>query len=101
MDAGVEFTSSVTGQLDVLMSSNGGEVEGVVLNADDQPAKAAAVELVPDEPNRARSRLYRQASTDQYGRSLIKGVAPGGDKLFAWEDIMDGQYEESRIHEVI
>jgi len=72
MDAGVEFTSSVTAQLDVLMSSNGGEVEGVVLNADDQPAKAAAVELVPDEPNRARSRLYRQASTDQYGRFLIK-----------------------------
>ena len=63
LDAGVEFTSSPTGQLDVLMSSNGGEVEGVVLNADDQPAKVAAVELVPDEPNRARSRLYRQAST--------------------------------------
>ncbi len=62
----------MTAQLDVLMSSNGGEVEGVVLNADDQPAKAAAVELVPDEPNRARSRLYRQASTDQYDRFLIK-----------------------------
>jgi protocatechuate 3,4-dioxygenase beta subunit len=94
LDAGVEFTSSVSGRLDVFMSSNGGEVEGVVLNADDQPAKAATVELVPDEPHRARSRLYRQASTDQYGRFLIKGVAPGGYKLFAWEDIIDGQYED-------
>ena len=94
LDAGVEFTSSVTGQLDVFMSSNGGEVEGVVLNADDQPTNTATVELVPDEPHRARSRLYRQASTDQYGRFLIKGVAPGGYKLFAWEDIIDGQYED-------
>jgi carboxypeptidase family protein len=94
LDAGVEFAGSVTGQLEIVMSGNGGQVEGVVLNAEDQPATAATVELVPDAARRAMFRLYRQASTDQYGRFVIKGITPGAYKLFAWEDIADGQYED-------
>ena len=41
----------------------------------------------------SRPKRPQSSSTDQYGRFLIKGVAPGGYKLFAWEDIIDGQYE--------
>jgi len=52
------------------------------------------VVLVPDEPRRAQTRLYKDATTDQYGRFTIVGIAPGGYKLFAWEDVEDGAYED-------
>ena len=69
LDAGVEFKNSVTGQLDVFMSSNGGEVEGVVLNSDDQPAKAATVELNrPVRPLPYQGRRAGRLQTVRMGR---------------------------------
>jgi hypothetical protein len=56
--------------------------------------RAAAVALVPDEPRRAQARLYKGITTDQYGRFTIKGIAPGGYKLFAWEDVEEGAYQD-------
>ena len=93
LESGLDFTAGATGTLEIVVSSNGGQIEGVVLNADEQTVSAARVVLVPDEPRRAQSRFYRDASTDQYGRFTIKGIAPGGYKLFAWEDVEDGAYE--------
>lgn len=93
LESGLDFTSGASGALEVVVSSNGGQIEGVVLNAEEQAATGARVVLVPDEPRRAESRFYREASTDQYGRFTIKGIAPGGYKLFAWEDVEDGAYE--------
>ena len=53
--------------------------------------------LVPDTAHRGTRGLYKSATTDQYGRFDIKGIAPGDFKLFAWEDIDDGAYEDSEF----
>jgi hypothetical protein len=94
LDSLLDFTQGASGTLDILLSSNGGQVEGVVLNAAEQPVTGAAVVLVPDEPRRAQTRLYKDVSTDQYGRFNIKGIAPGGYKLFAWEEVESGAYQD-------
>jgi len=94
LESGLDLTRGVSGTLDVVVSSNGGQVEGVVLNASEQPEVGVMVVLVPDEPRRAQTRLYKDATTDQYGRFTIVGIAPGGYKLFAWEDVEDGAYED-------
>lgn len=93
LDSGLDFSRGVAGSLEVTLSANGGQVEGVVLNAQDQPEPGASVVLVPNEPRRSLSRLYRETATDQYGRFTVKGIAPGSYKLFAWEAIEDGAYE--------
>ena len=94
LESGLDLTHGVSGALDIVLSSNGGQVEGVVLNAADQPAPGAAVVLAPDAPRRAQTQLYKEVSTDQYGRFIIKGIAPGGYKLFAWEDVESGAYQD-------
>ena len=93
LESGLDATHAVTGSLEIVLSSNGGFVEGVVLNANDQPETGATVVLVPDEPRRGQSRRYKSVTTDQYGRFTIKAIPPGGYKLFAWEEIEDGAYE--------
>jgi 5-hydroxyisourate hydrolase-like protein (transthyretin family) len=92
LDSGIDGSRGAAGALEVVLSSNGGQVEGVVLNGEDQPATGAAVVLVPER--RSQWRLYRENTTDQYGRFHIKGIAPGEYKLFAWEDVETGAYED-------
>jgi hypothetical protein len=94
LESGLDLTHGVSGTVEVVLSANGGQIEGVVLNANEQPEAAATVVLVPDEPRRSQTRLYKDATTDQYGRFTIMGIAPGGYKLFAWEEVEDGAYED-------
>jgi hypothetical protein len=56
----------------------------VARDAKQQPAPGATVLLVP---------AYKDVTTDQYGRFVLKSIEPGDYKLFAWEqepeDYMD------------
>lgn len=94
LEAGVTFTPGTSSAIEIVLAGTGGQVEGVALKADQQPATEATVVAVPDEPRRAQSRFYKEDHTDQYGRFTIKGVAPGRYKLFAWEDVEDGAYQD-------
>jgi hypothetical protein len=94
LDTGLDFTHGAAGSLDIMLSSNGGQIDGVVLKAGEQPAVGAAVVLVPDERRRAQPRLYKDVTTDQYGRFTIRSITPGGYKLFAWEDVEIGAYRD-------
>jgi protocatechuate 3,4-dioxygenase beta subunit len=94
LEGGFTFAPGTNGAIDIVLSGTGGQVEGVVLNADQQPATEASVVAVPDEPRRTQWRFYKDGHTDQYGRFTIKALAPGRYKLFAWEDVEDGAYQD-------
>jgi hypothetical protein len=93
LESGLDLTHGVNGALEIVLSSRGGQIEGVVLNAAEQSVTGVMVVAVPDDPRRAQTLLYKEITTDQYGRFAIKGIAPGGYKLFAWEDMESGGYQ--------
>jgi hypothetical protein len=72
------------GSLDIVLSRDGGRVDGVVLK-DQQPAGGAMVVLLADPPNRDREDLRSWKTADQLGRFSLLGLPPGDFKLFAWE----------------
>jgi hypothetical protein len=51
-----------------------------------------AVVLVPEPKLRDRDDAFKETTSDQYGRFLIKTIEPGNYKLFAWEDVEPGEY---------
>jgi hypothetical protein len=77
--------------LDVILSANVGQIEGVVSNSGNTPAAGVSVVLIPDA-SRDRFELYRNAISDQAGAFTIRSVAPGNYKLFAWEDLEPNGY---------
>ena len=79
------------GTLDVLLSPNGGSVDGTVTGDDEKPAIGATVVLVPEAK---RFDLYKTGATDQYGHFTIRGVAPGSYQLYAWDNLEPGAYED-------
>ncbi len=93
IETGIDLTQGSPGAITLVLGSDAGQVEGVVVNGKQQPAQVGTVVLIPsDEKLRKRQELYKTSSTDQYGHYTIKNVAPGEYKLYAWEDVEFGAY---------
>ena len=94
-DTGVDFTNGVSAEeLTVVISPNGGQVEGTVQNAKGENAAGSTVTLIPDVTHRSINALYKTANTDQNGHFTIRGVRPGEYTIYAWEEIESGAYQD-------
>jgi hypothetical protein len=85
LQSGLDLTQGAAeSRLIVVMSANGGQIDGMV--ADDQSASVvtAMVTLLP--ANGASKPLFKLAMTSPTGHFHMQGIAPGSYKLFAWED---------------
>jgi hypothetical protein len=91
---GFTIQAASGGALELLVSPAGGQVDGVVLDAEKKPHPGAVVTLIPDEKRRHREDLFFQQSSDQNGRFSFRGVPPGEYKVFAWDKIDDGVYRD-------
>ncbi len=80
--------------LEVTISSRGAHAQGAVTDKDGLPVTGVWVVLVPDESRRDQFRLYQKASADQYGHFLLRGIPPGDYKIFCWEEVEDGAWED-------
>jgi hypothetical protein len=94
LETGLDLTRGSTGILDIVISPNGGQVEGTVTDPKGQMSPSATVVLVPDAPRREQSALFKTASSDTSGHFSLQGITPGDYKLFAWEDVESGAYQD-------
>jgi len=81
--------------LEYVVSCRAPQVEGQVLTGDSIPAPGAFVVLVPEVSLRQYSWNYGEAKTDQNGRFLLKGMQPGDYKLFSWDSVEQGDWQDS------
>ena len=88
------FAVSGPGSLEVVLSSKGGMLEGVVLEKD-QPVANAAVVAVPEEKYRKMRERFGVGVADQHGHFLVRGLAPGSYTVFAWQDVDPELYYEA------
>ena len=97
LEDGLDLTAAETAPetLELLLSPNGGRVEGVVLNDEDQPFSGAQVVLVPEGRRRKMRHLFKTATSDQNGVFSLPGIAPGPYKIFAWAEIEQGAWQDN------
>ncbi|MGA8540950.1 MAG: carboxypeptidase regulatory-like domain-containing protein [Terriglobales bacterium] len=98
-DIAAGFTASGPAELDLVVSTKGGIIEGVVVerekNVDNNyPVANATVVAVPEEKYRKLPDRFLTGETDQHGRFTLRGVAPGSYTLYAWQDVDDDVYRD-------
>jgi 5-hydroxyisourate hydrolase-like protein (transthyretin family) len=89
-------THSPDQRLQITLATGGG-LQGVVLSTRNEPMSNVKVALIPNSGNPDREDLYRSAVTDASGRFKIQGIAGGDYRVFAWEDIADGAWEDADV----
>jgi 5-hydroxyisourate hydrolase-like protein (transthyretin family) len=87
---GLTVSGSGTVPLEVVLSPDGGELSGLVLDTNQQPAAGATVLLAPEQ--RSRLDLFKSTTTDQRGYYQFTALAPGAYKLFAWDDVEPNEW---------
>ncbi len=81
LTAGIDVRNATPAPFEVLLSSNGGTVEGVVSNTDKSPMGGATVLLVPADKQLLS--LNKTATAGADGKYAFRGVRPGEYKVFA------------------
>jgi hypothetical protein len=90
-DAGFTVQPGADLSLELTMSSHVAQLSGVVLDADSLPAAGAPVVLIPDPPHRGLVEKYKSMTTDQNGKFIMAGLAPGDYKVFSWDSVDESE----------
>jgi hypothetical protein len=80
--------------LEIALGLRGAQVKGIVRDADGLPLVGVWVVLVPEATRRGRLDLYKNVRTDQHGQYTITGIAPGDYRLFSWDEVEDGAWQD-------
>jgi hypothetical protein len=82
--------------LEVVISPNPGQIDGVVSDDKLQPMAGVQAVLIPDK-NRDRIELFKSTTTDQTGRFTLRSISPGDYKVFAWEALENFAYFDPEL----
>ena len=82
----MQFPAVDNAFLDVVISSGAMQFEGTTTEAKSMPEPGVTVVLIPDQ-HRDRVDLFKNTTTDANGKYLLRGIAPGDYKLFAWDSV--------------
>jgi hypothetical protein len=96
LNAPLVITEPVRGNLEIVVSSAAGQIDGTLSDKGSQPVSALQTVLIPDE-HRDRTDLFKTAVTDKSGKFTFRGVTPGSYKIFAWESLEPNAFYDPQI----
>jgi hypothetical protein len=95
LDVGLDLSGGRPwGKLELVVSSAGARLDGVVMTEELQVFGGASVLLIAEERSRRDPRLAKTTTTDQYGRFSLRGIAPGEYTLLACAELEPGVHRD-------
>ncbi|MGA3096623.1 MAG: carboxypeptidase regulatory-like domain-containing protein [Bryobacteraceae bacterium] len=85
-DLKIDLTGGAGCELSVVLSYNGGRIDGGVEDENGKPVASAVLTLVPVDSIR-KSVLFKTGAVSQQGSFTISSISPGAYRLYAWEDV--------------
>ena len=97
LNEGLRLQSRPDAPLQIVIAMNGGTLDGRALDDNGKPVPNARVVLVPVSSRRQRGDLYKSVSAGDSGNFQLSGIAPGEYKLFAWERVEEGAWQDTNF----
>jgi hypothetical protein len=93
----LDLSTGAPGPVEVIVSADGGAIDGTIHDSKKRPAEGVTVVLVPEPALRSQAHLYRNAASSSTGTFQFRGLPPGEYKVFAWEEIEDGSWMDPAV----
>lgn len=93
LDSGFEVNSQPSETLEVVLAPNAAAITVTVVDENQKPVQGATVAIISDPARRRRQDLNKSAVSNTAGQVTFDGLAPGDYKVFAWEDIAPGAWQ--------
>src|SRR5688500_1226388 len=90
-----EFEILASTELDIVISTTAGTIDGSVADREGKPFPGAAVTLIPLD----RKFPPLKQSTDDGGNFKVTGLRPGKYKLLAWEEVDDAVWQDAELRQ--
>jgi len=87
------FSPATSRNLDLVFAP-GAKLSGAISGADDKPDPGVTVVLVPERRLNGVADRFRTGTTDQNGRYQLQGLRPGSYRVYAFEHLEPGAYED-------
>ena len=94
---GLQVPGALDQPLEIVLGIGTGTVEGRATDARQQIAPYRTVVMLPDVPLRHRFDLHRVTLTDTSGKFRFQNVTPGAYKIFAFDQIEAGAWEDPTL----
>jgi Carboxypeptidase regulatory-like domain len=94
LDVRLTLTRQPDEELEIVIGTSPGGVEGRVLGAGDKPSPRSSVVLLPTSSRRFRTELERTAVADSDGHFELQRVPPGDYVMYAWDDVDAGAWRD-------
>lgn len=91
---GLHIRGKPDAELEIVVGTDVATLDGDVVNQREQPVGNATVVLIPYSVEPRRLDLYRNVSSDAFGRFHVQGIAPGDYIVLAWEDVEFGVWQD-------
>lgn len=90
---GLRVAANTADRIEIVLTPDPASVGGVAIGSRGGPAANTTVVLVPNVA-RKRFDLYRSVVTGADGRFRFQNLPPGDYKLFAWDDVETGAWQD-------
>jgi len=87
------YSPATSRNLDLVFAL-GAKLSGAISGADDKPDPGVTVVVVPERRLSGVSDRFRTGTTDQNGRYQLQGLRPGSYRVYAFEHLEPGAYED-------
>lgn len=94
LESGLSVHGIMSGTLEVVVSNQGGRIEGSIVDGAARPASYSVAVLVPEVPRPERPDLYKLIQTDANGRFGLSGIAPDRYQIFGIGQFDSNSYRD-------
>jgi len=96
-DTGFDIGSRSPDPVEIIISNGAGVVDGTVMDGPTKTLAGAVVALVPDSKRFENRALFANTVSDANGKFVLRGVAPGDYRIFAWESTPPNAYQNGNF----
>jgi hypothetical protein len=98
-DSGIVIGQGEPNPIEILVNTDGGSIEGTVLDREGTPAPGLLVVLVPMAAHRSNPEFYKSVASGASGSFSMSRIPPGQYTLFASANVQAGALQNAGVRE--